>query len=92
MTTQQKLLVVAGEDVEMRLATFIHLRSVGFDLAIVAPVKHQALTKAGISVFHYDLNRNIHPLDDWRAIRQLRNITRAWKPHIVLAYDPKPSS
>jgi glycosyltransferase involved in cell wall biosynthesis len=90
MKTQQKLLVVAGEDVEMRLATFIHLRSIGFDVAVAAPVKHQALTKAGISVFHYDLNRNIHPLADWRAIRQLRNITRAWKPHIVHAYDTKP--
>lgn len=74
----------------MRLATFTHLRSVGFDVAVAAPVKNQALSKAGIKVFHYDLNRNIQPFADLRAIRQLRNIARTWKPHIIHAYDTKP--
>ncbi len=90
MTARQRLLVVAGEDVVMRLATFTHLRSVGFDVAVAAPINHAALTAAGIPFFHYDLVRNVHLLADLRAMRQLRKITSEWMPHIIHAYDTKP--
>jgi glycosyltransferase involved in cell wall biosynthesis len=90
MTTKPKLLVVAGDDVAMRLATFTHLRSVGFDVAIAAPGMHQTLTKAGFPVFHYDLIRNVQPLADLYAIHQLRKIVLEWVPQIIHAYDTKP--
>jgi len=90
MTAKRKLLVVAGEDVAMRLATFTHLRSVGFNVAIAAPGMHQSLTKAGFPVFHYDLVRNVQPFADLRAIHQLRKIVGEWMPEIIHAYDTKP--
>ncbi len=90
MNTRQRLLVVAGEDAVMRLATFTHLQSVGFDVAVAAPVNHVALTGAGIPFFQYDLVRNVHLLADLRAIGQLRKIANEWVPHIIHAYDTKP--
>lgn len=74
----------------MRLAAFKYLRSVGFEVAIAAPVNDPVLTNEGFPLFHYDLVRNVNIRTDLHALRQLRKIVREWIPDIIHAYDTKP--
>jgi glycosyltransferase involved in cell wall biosynthesis len=85
-----RVLVVGGEDHQLRLPFLIALRKNGFEVGAAGTGAADAFTNASIPYFAYAFDRLIDPLSDIRALLRLRRIISDFAPDVIQAFDTKP--
>lgn len=86
-----RVLVIGGEDHDLRVPFLLELRKRGFDVAAAGTGDACAFARHGITYFLYRFDRLINPLADWRALKSLEGIICAYRPHVVQSFDTKPA-
>lgn len=85
-----RLLVVGGEDHELRVPFLLELRKRGFEVAAAGTGDPGAFSKNEIAYFPYRFDRLVNPLADWQALKSLERIIFDFRPDIVQSFDTKP--
>ena len=86
-----KVWFIGGEDVRFRIPLLLELRKRGFDMSAVGSEKGDAFLDHQFPYYRYALRRGVGPLADLRAAHQLRRLFQTHKPHIIHAFDTKPT-
>jgi glycosyltransferase involved in cell wall biosynthesis len=88
----QRLWLLGGEDVELRLPLARKLRALGYDVTLVGSC-YPPRCKVGDEFrhLHYPLSRRFRPLEDVRTVFALARALRKHRPHLVHVFDTKPN-
>ena len=86
-----RLLVVGGEDHDLRIPFLLRLRGLGYEVAAAGTGNPAPFTSAGIEYYPFQFGRFIGPLQDWHAVGALARIFRLARPDIVQCFDTKPN-
>jgi glycosyltransferase involved in cell wall biosynthesis len=84
------LLFVGGQDVYLRIPLLQCLARAGYRIAAVGSGGAERFGDADIPYRAISLRRNVSPIADLRAMRQLRAIYADVRPAIIHAFDTKP--
>ena len=85
-----RILLVAGENNQLRIPFLLKLRERGFEVGAAGTDGPTEFDGCGIACYRYDLQRFIAPLSDWRALAALARIISVFDADIVQAFDTKP--
>ncbi len=86
-----RLMYVGGEDHHLRIPFLLALRRGGARITAVGTGDEAPFASAGIDYFPIRFNRFVSPAADRVTIRQLRDVMRRVRPHIVQSFDTKPN-
>ena len=86
-----RLLLVGGEDHDLRIPFLLRLRGLGYEVAAAGTGDPAPFASAGIEYHPFDFGRFISPIQDWRAVGALARMFRSVRPDIVQCFDTKPN-
>ena len=85
------VLLVGGEDHELRIPFMLALRERGFRVTGAGPGDPMPFDRAGLAFRAFKFDRFINPLADFSAIRALRSLFDELRPQLVQSFDTKPN-
>jgi glycosyltransferase involved in cell wall biosynthesis len=85
------LLLVGGEDHHLRIPFLLALRRDGLRITATGSADPAPFVRAGLDYQPIHFNRFISPATDRVTIRQLQDVFRKVRPHIVQSFDTKPN-
>ena len=85
------LLLVGGEDHHLRIPFLLALRRDGLRITATGSGDPAPFVRAGLDYRPIPFNRFISPGTDRVTIRQLQEVFRKVRPHIVQSFDTKPN-
>jgi glycosyltransferase involved in cell wall biosynthesis len=85
------LLCVGGEDHHLRIPFLLELRRGGLQVAAAGTGNPAPFVRAGLDYWPIQFKRFVSPATDRATIRQLRELLREVRPHIVQSFDTKPN-
>jgi glycosyltransferase involved in cell wall biosynthesis len=91
MMTAQRLLIIGGEDVHMRIPLIRELEKKGFEVYVAGSGGEDIFRSNNIKFHRYELNRGMSLFDDIKTVKELRKIFKHVNPNIVQSFDTKPS-
>jgi len=86
-----RLLLVGGEDHDLRIPFLLRLRSLGYQVAAAGTGDPAPFACAGLEYHPFRFGRFISPQGDWRAVGTLARMFRSVQPDIVQCFDTKPN-
>ena len=86
-----RLLLVGGEDHDLRIPFLQRLRGLGHQVAAAGTGDPAPFVSAGLEYHPFRFGRFVSPQGDWRAIGALARMFRAVRPDIVQCFDTKPN-
>ena len=86
-----RLLVVGGEDHDLRIPFLLRLSGLGYDVAAAGTGDPAPFARAGLEYHPFRFGRFIGPMQDWRSVGTLAKMFRLVRPDIVQCFDTKPN-
>jgi glycosyltransferase involved in cell wall biosynthesis len=85
------LLLVGGEDHDLRIPFMLAMRESGFRITGAGTGDPAPFRRAGLDYRAFSFDRFVNPFADLSAIRSLRRLFVELKPQIVHSFDTKPN-
>jgi len=85
------LLLVGGEDHDLRIPFLLALRASGFRVAAAGTGDPAPFLRAGLDYHPFKFNRFVNPLADWAAVAKLARLFADVRPGLVQCFDTKPN-
>lgn len=86
-----RLLLVGGEDHDLRIPFLLRLRNLGYQVAAAGTGDPMPFARAGLEYHPFRFGRFVSPLGDFRAVGTLAQMFRSARPDIVQCFDTKPN-
>ena len=86
-----RLLLVGGEDHDLRIPFLLRLRGLGYQVAAAGTGDPAPFARAGLEYYPFRFGRFVSPHGDWRAVGTLARMFRSVRPDIVQCFDTKPN-
>ncbi len=83
------VLVVGGEDHDLRLPFMLALQRRGLRVTAAGTGSSAPFLRAGVPYRGFGFARFVNPLADWRALGAIRSLVAAVKPDVVQCFDTK---
>jgi glycosyltransferase involved in cell wall biosynthesis len=91
MQTAYHLLLVGGEDHDLRIPFMLALTARGFRVTAAGTGKPDPFSRAGLEFRRFTFNRFVNPLADLMAIKCLAELLKEVRPNLVQSFDTKPN-
>lgn len=83
------VLVIGGEDHNLRLPFMLHLQDRGFRVTAAGSGSPVPFEAASVQFRHLRFARFVDPLADWRALSAIRSLVADVRPDVVQCFDTK---
>ncbi len=85
------LLLVGGEDHDLRIPFLLTLRALGFQVAAAGTGDPAPFLRAGLDYYPFQFSRFVNPLADRTAVAGLARLFVDVRPGLVQCFDTKPN-
>jgi glycosyltransferase involved in cell wall biosynthesis len=85
------LLMVGGEDHDLRIPFLLALRRRGFRISAAGTGDPAPFQRAGLDFHRFRFDRSANPLADLGSLRSLSRLFQAVRPDIIQSFDTKPN-
>jgi glycosyltransferase involved in cell wall biosynthesis len=85
------LLLVGGEDHELRIPFLLALRRGGFRVSAAGTGAPEPFVRAGLAYHRFRFDRSANPVADLRSLSSLAQLFEAVRPDVIQSFDTKPN-
>ncbi|MGG5887544.1 glycosyltransferase [Falsiroseomonas sp. HC035] len=85
------LLLVGGEDHELRIPFLLALRRNGFHVSAAGTGRPEPFARAGLAYHRFRFDRSANPLADLRSLASLADLFEEVRPDVIQSFDTKPN-